>query len=180
MRPFHIIPFEEKHTEAVCQLILHIQQHEFNVQITLADQPDLLTIPSVYQQNGGNFWVAMAEQRNQQSTINNQVVVGSIGLIDCGGGVGCIRKMFVHADWRGKELGIAQQLLETLEDWAERHGITMLYLGTIERLHAAIRFYTRNGFSSIDPRALPASFPRMAVDTHFFGKVIPQAAPSIH
>ncbi|MFN0034858.1 MAG: GNAT family N-acetyltransferase [Saprospiraceae bacterium] len=180
MRRFDITSFEEKHTEAICSLILNIQQKEFQVPITLADQPDLLTIPSVYQQNGGNFWVAVAEAEvvgsnaisNQESAINNQVVVGSIALIDCGEGIGCIRKMFVRADWRGKESGIAQQLLDTLEAWAVLHGMTALYLGTIERLQAAIRFYIRNGFVPVAPEALPASFPRMAVDTHFFGKGI--------
>jgi len=157
---FHIIPFEEHYTEAICTLILNIQQNEFQVPITLADQPDLLTISSFYQQNGGNFWLAVMDKE----------VVGTIALIDCGEGIGCIRKMFVRADCRGKGRGLAQQLLDTLEAWALHHGITELYLGTVERLHAAIRFYIRNGFAPIEPGELPASFPRMSVDTLFFGK----------
>lgn len=162
---FLITTFQSIHTEEICRLILHIQQHEFQVPITLADQPDLLKIPEVYQQNGGNFWVAVAENE----------VIGTIALIDCGEGLGCIRKMFVRADWRGKGRGLAQQLLDTLEAWAVQHGITRLYLGTIERLEAAIRFYIRNGFDAVSPDALPERFPRMAVDTHFFQKeLIPQ------
>ncbi|MFN0173527.1 MAG: GNAT family N-acetyltransferase [Saprospiraceae bacterium] len=157
---FHITQFDQQYTEAICQLILNIQQNEFNVPITLADQPDLLTIPDVYQQNAGNFWVAIADGE----------VVGSIGLIDCGEGIGCIRKMFVRADWRGKGRGVAQKLLDTLEAWAVRQGLHSLYLGTVERLHAAIRFYERNGFTPVVPEALPVRFPRMSVDTHFFWK----------
>ncbi len=167
MQPFHILPFEEPHTEAIYQLILNIQQNEFQVPITLADQPDLLMISAVYQQNGGNFWVAVSEGE----------VVGTIALIDCGGGIGCIRKMFVRADWRGQGRGLAQQLLYTLQTWALQNGITALYLGTIERLQAAIRLYVRNEFSPIAPEALPASFPRMAVDTHFFGKRLNPLTP---
>lgn len=155
-----ITQFQETHTEAICELILGIQQGEFQVPITLDDQPDLLMISSFYQQKGGNFWVALADGE----------VVGTIALIDCGEGVGCIRKMFVRADWRGKEHGLAQQLLEILETWAREKGIMALYLGTIERLQAAIRFYLRNGFRPVAPEDLPSNFPRMAVDTHFFGK----------
>lgn len=160
MRSFQIAPFEALYTEAVCALILHIQQLEFNVPITLADQPDLLTIPAVYQQNAGNFWVALVEGD----------VVGTIGLMDCGEGVGCIRKMFVRADWRGKDLGVAQQLLDTLEKRAISTHLQGLYLGTIARLEAAIRFYRRNGFEPIAQADLPHQFPRMTVDTHFFWK----------
>ncbi len=157
---FNIVPFEQQYTAAICTLILHIQQNEFQVPITLSDQPDLLQISKIYQQNGGNFWVAVVEGG----------VVGTLALIDCGNGIGCIRKMFVHADWRGKERGLAQQLLNTLEAWALEHGIFEVYLGTIERLQAAIHFYVRNGFSPVNPNELPATFPRMEVDTHFFGK----------
>ena len=164
---FKIIPFQEKHTPEICALILNIQQNEFQVPITLEDQPDLLIIAQVYQQNGGNFWVVEADGQ----------VVGTIALIDCGAGIGCIRKMFVRADWRGKGRGIAQKLLDTLEDWALQHGIESVYLGTIERLQAAIHFYLRNGFEPLEMQYLPASFPRMAVDTHFFGKKITRAFP---
>ena len=159
---FEIRPFECQDTEAICKLILHIQQIEFQVPINLADQPDLLQIPKVYLQNGGNFWVAVVDGE----------VVGTIALIDCGHGIGCIRKMFVHADWRGKGRGLARQLLETLETRALNHGINTLYLGTVERLQAAIHFYLRNGFIAVAPESLPVSFPRMPVDTHFFRKVL--------
>ena len=157
---FHIVPFETQHTESVIQLIINIQRNEFNVPITLADQPDLSAIPDFYQQKNGNFWVALADQN----------VVGTIALIDCGGGIGCIRKMFVHAGFRGKEKGVAQQLLNTLETWAAQHGFASLYLGTIVRFEAAIRFYEKNGFVAVEQAALPAVFPRMPLDTHFFVK----------
>jgi putative acetyltransferase len=154
--------FQPAHTDAIVALILNIQQNEFNVPVTLADQPDLLAIPDVYQQKNGNFWVALVDGE----------VVGTIGLIDCGDGIGCIRKMFVRGDYRGREHGIGQQLLTTLEDWAAAHGLTALYLGTVEKLQAAIRFYQKNGYVPVAPHALPTNFPRMAVDTHFFGKEI--------
>ncbi len=157
-----IVTFQSQYTPSIVELILNIQQNEFQVPITLEQQPDLLVIDSFYQQQKGNFWVA----------IDGDAVVGTIGLIDCGEGVGCIRKMFVKAQYRGRELSVAQKLLETLENWCKENHIDNLYLGTIERLQAAISFYKRNGFVFIEKTNLPSSFPVMAVDTHFFTKNI--------
>lgn len=74
--------------------------------------------------------------------------------------------------YRGKEFGIAQKLFDLLLSSAQEGGINAIYLGTLERLQAAIRFYERNGFSLIAKQDLPASFPIMAVDTHFFERKI--------
>jgi putative acetyltransferase len=157
-----IIPFENKFTNGIVKLILDIQQLEFQVPITLEEQPDLLIIPEFYQINKGQFWVAL----------DGENVVGSIALIDCGQGIGCIRKMFVKKEYRGSKLGIAQNLLNKLTAWAFERGFENLYLGTIERLQAAIGFYKRNGFSLIEKADLPKNFPIMPVDTHFFEKNI--------
>lgn len=154
-----ITTYSDEHNLQVSQLIINIQRGEFNVPITLADQPDLAIIPEFYQIKRGNFWVALNEENE---------VVGSIALIDMGGHEGAIRKMFVKKEYRGKEFGIAQKLFDTLLDWSKSHDINALYLGTIERLQAAIRFYERNGFTFIEKQNLPATFPLMAVDTHFY------------
>jgi putative acetyltransferase len=157
----HITPFEnEADTQKVVDLILNIQINEFQVPITAKDQPDLFIIPEYYQHGGGNFWLAK----------HNDEVIGTIALIDCGEGLGTIRKMFVKKEYRGKEHNIAQKLFEKLENAALENKMTGLYLGTLERLQAAIRFYERNGFSLIEKVNLPAVFPLMPVDTHFFEK----------
>ena len=157
-----IQPFENQDTNQIVNLILNIQQNEFQVPITINEQQDLLNIPSFYQQGKGNFWVAKS----------NEEIVGTIALIDCGENVGTIRKMFVKKEFRGKEHGIAQRLLDILENSACEGGMKNLYLGTIERLQAAIRFYERNGFTLIEKQNLPSIFPIMTVDTHFFEKEI--------
>ncbi|PWK16819.1 acetyltransferase (GNAT) family protein [Arcicella aurantiaca] len=157
-----IQPFENQDTEQIVNLILNIQQNEFQVPITINEQQDLLDIPNFYQQKKGNFWVAKHEN----------TVVGTIALIDCGENIGAIRKMFVKKEFRGKEHGIAQKLLDILVESAQANQITNVYLGTLERLQAAIRFYERNGFTLIEKQNLPSVFPIMAVDTHFFEKEI--------
>lgn len=154
--------YQNHHREAVIDLVVNIQQNEFQVPVTLADQPDLTDIPSFCQVKNGNFWVALYQNE----------VVGTIALLDSGNGVGTLRKMFVKANFRGKEWGIAQKLLDELWTWAASHGYAGVYLGTIERLQAARRFYEKNGFELIQKNNLPAQFPMMAVDTHFYAKQV--------
>jgi GNAT superfamily N-acetyltransferase len=156
-----IIPFEPRFKEGVIQLILSIQQGEFGVPITIDDQPDLQIIPAFYQQKKGNFWVAITA---------TDEVVGSIALIDYGAGRTALRKMFVAAPFRGGEVKLGQQLLNTAENWCREQGLNSICLGTIPRLTAACRFYERNGFQIIPVENLPPEFPRMAVDTRFYWK----------
>ena len=139
-------------------LILPIQREEFGVPITVLDQPDLLDIDEYYIRPGGGFWGAFAAQQ----------LIGTIALINAGGGIGVIRKMFVKKEYRGKEPKAAQQLIETLIDFAREKALTDLYLGSVDAMKAAHRFYERNGFTRIDPKNLPPNFPRMALDTIFF------------
>ncbi len=50
-------PFTGNYQPGVIDLILNMQQNEFNIPITADDQPDLKTIPAFYQKNKGNFWI---------------------------------------------------------------------------------------------------------------------------
>ncbi|MEI6642943.1 MAG: GNAT family N-acetyltransferase [Novosphingobium sp.] len=151
-------PYAKSDEDAVITHILGIQQGEFAVPVTPEEQPDLRAVAEVYQSGAGGFWVAEKDGR----------IVGTIGLIGFGKDQGALRKMFVAAEARGREHGVAARLLAILVDHARANGITAVTLGTIERLHAARRFYDKNGFALIDPDALPTGFPRMAVDTHFY------------
>lgn len=162
MTDVQIIPYVNTYREQVIALVLNIQQNEFQVPVTLADQPDLSDIPAYCQVKNGNFWIAVIDEQ----------VVGTIALLDSGNGVGTLRKMFVKAEFRGKQYNIAQQLLDELWHWASLHHYKAIYLGTIERLLAARRFYERNEFQLIPKQDLPTEFPIMAVDTHFYVKEV--------
>lgn len=153
-----IAPVGNAYAQQIVDLIIPIQQIEFGVPITLADQPDLLDIENCYQATGGNFWAALQEDK----------VVGTIALIAIGDRKGAIRKMFVNKDFRGKEFGIAQQLLDELIAYSKKNGIDDLYLGTVNILKAAIRFYERNGFIALSKQNLPVTFPVMSADNVFY------------
>lgn len=157
-----IVPFEDRHLSGIVDVILPIQQAEFNIPITLAEQPDLMDVPGFYQQRRGNFWVALSGGE----------VVGTIALLDIGNDQGALRKMFVKKAFRGPEHGVARQLLHGLLSWCRKNGIKEVFLGTTAKFLAAHRFYEKNGFSEVMRDDLPEAFPVMTVDTKFYRGVI--------
>ena len=129
--------YTESHKHEVADLILYIQNAEFAIPITLAMQPDLNDIPGFYQTNNGNFWIAKIDDK----------IVGTISILDIGNRQGALRKMFVDENYRGKEFGVGQKLLDTLVAWSRQKGIITIFLGTTEKFSRAQRFYEKNGFT---------------------------------
>jgi N-acetylglutamate synthase-like GNAT family acetyltransferase len=153
-----IAPASNDDCKDIIDLILPIQQIEFNVPITIEGQPDLLDIESNYHQTGGNFWTAKIDGE----------LVGTIALLYIGHNACALRKMFVKHEFRGKEYGIAQKLLDTLLAYCHEQNITDVYLGTVDMLKAAHRFYEKNDFTEILITDLPSYFPRMMADNKFY------------
>ncbi|MEH6941049.1 GNAT family N-acetyltransferase [Bacillus sp. JJ722] len=147
-----------KYTDQIIDLILHIQQEEFNVSISKEDQPDLLIINDFYQKGLGNFWVCTYQEE----------IVGTIGLIDIGNRQVALRKMFVKQEFRGKEFLVAQTLLNTAIKWSKENGVNQIFLGTIDVFKAAQKFYEKNGFTKVIQSELPERFPLVKVDTLFY------------
>ncbi|MFD1605584.1 GNAT family N-acetyltransferase [Flavobacterium artemisiae] len=152
-----IQPIQNEFEKEIIDLILNIQQKEFNVPVTLEDQPDLMEIENFYYQPGGIFLGAFIDEK----------LVGTIALVRFSEKAGAIRKMFVKKEFRGKEFGIAQQLLEQLITFSKENDIKDLYLGTVTILQAALRFYEKNGFETIAKESLPPDFPLMKPDNVF-------------
>lgn len=159
--PLEIAPVSTDQISSLADLILPIQQAEFGIFITLNDQPDLRDVDGFYRAKGcGEFWVATRKA--------DGAVVGSIALLDIGSGDGALRKMFVHKDHRGGQAPLAGLLLHTLFSHARQNGLKRIWLGTTDKFLAAHRFYEKNGFEQVSAADLPATFPRMAVDTRFY------------
>jgi len=152
-----IKPIQNEYENEIVDLILNIQQKEFNVPITLEDQPDLQDIANFYFKPGGIFLGAFIDGK----------LVGTIALVKFNPEAAAIRKMFVKKEFRGKEFQIAQQLLEQLIEYSKENGIKDLYLGTVTLLQAALRFYEKNSFVTIPKEALPVDFPLMKPDNVF-------------
>ena len=150
--------YSNEYQAQVVDLILHIQQQEYNIPITKDDQPDLFKVEEFYQTGNGNFWVA----------IYNDKVVGTISLLDIGNHQVALRKMFVDKNYRGSKFKTASLLLNTAIEWAQEHSVEVIYLGTTPQFLAAHRFYEKNGFTRINPNELPESFPILQVDKLFY------------
>jgi N-acetylglutamate synthase-like GNAT family acetyltransferase len=158
MPDIQIKRFEPDDQQGVIDVIVPIQREEFGIAITAEDQPDLKAIPDFYQSGTGDFWVAKAGEQ----------VIGTIGLKDIGSGQAALRKMFVDAEYRGREFGVATQLLHRLIEDARHRGVKDIFLGTTDKFLAAHRFYEKHGFTEVAKETLPASFPLMAVDSRFY------------
>lgn len=153
-----ISTYQSKYQSQVIELILKIQQGEFGLPITLDDQPDLLIIPTFYQQGNGNFWLAL----------DGDKAIGTIAAIDIGNSQLALRKMFVDVNYRGDSLGVARNLMFNLITWSRLKNVQAVYLGTVDRFKAAHKFYQKNGFIRIGKSSLPADFPIMEGDNIFY------------
>ncbi|MEO2204666.1 GNAT family N-acetyltransferase [Paenibacillus pabuli] len=157
--------YSAEYQTQVMNLILQIQQQEYQISITREDQPDLLEIETFYQKGIGNFWVAVA----------NEKVIGTIALLDIGEEQAALRKMFVARNYRGKVLQASSRLLHQALEGAREKAVNDIYLGTTPQFVAAHRFYEKNGFVSVTREELPDAFPMMKVDTKFYHRTTPFA-----
>jgi N-acetylglutamate synthase-like GNAT family acetyltransferase len=149
-------------TNAIRNLILPIQNEEFSLPTSWEEQPDLHDIPGYYCQGRGNFWVAEADDG----------IVGSISLVELANDNSALRKMFVAADYRGGDAGVAAGLLATLVDHARETSLKQIFLGTTDAFKAAHRFYEKHGFDQVERELLPPDFSFMKVDTRFYRLVV--------
>lgn len=148
----------DKDGQAVADLIHSIQVDEFGVSISLEDQPDIAVIEALYIEKGGAFFVAEVQGR----------IVGSIALDNLGDGNAALRKLYVATDFRGKDLGLAHELLALVLRHAAKINAEHIYLGVAEEFASARRFYEKTGFDLVDEGVLPESFPKTPVDKYFY------------
>ncbi len=142
----------------IINMIENIQKNEFNLPINDEINIGILTAEKEYYFNGSyNFWFAVN---------HNGQVIGSIGLKKIDHKTAEIKKFFVAAEYRGK--GVAIKLLDKLIKSAIKHKFKFLYLGTVDLLKAAQRFYEKFGFVRINENELPNRFDKCPIDSCFF------------
>ena len=142
----------------IVSMIENIQKNEFQIPVTDEINAGVLRAEDEYYYNNSyNFWYAID---------NDGAVIGSVGLKMLDDNNAEIKKFFVAKPYRGKE--VAQKLMKTLIKSANKHGFNHLFLGTVDILHAAHRFYDKYGFSRIDKQKLHSKFEICPVDTVFF------------
>lgn len=105
--------------DEIISLILDIQNNESKINLSLEEQPDLLTIHDSYQKNGGEFWIALDQGR----------VIGTLGLM--------------KKEYRSQKVGLA--LYKKLLEFAEAANVQYIILDTPSVAHASHRFYEKAG-----------------------------------
>lgn len=61
-----IIKYQDTYKQQVINMILHIQNSEAKINLTIEEQPDLLDVPLHYEKNGGAFWIAVEKKRSNR------------------------------------------------------------------------------------------------------------------
>lgn len=92
-----IIQYQEKYKQQVIDLILHIQNDEAKINLSLVEQQDLLDVEKYYFENGGDFIIAVHDNK----------VIGTFAYMNYGGGNAVLKKFFVDAKWRSQKVGLA-------------------------------------------------------------------------
>ena len=158
-----ITQYEDKYKDQTINLILSIQQDEFNIDTKEEDRPDLQDIPSTYLDHPhSNFWLALY----------NDNVIGTISIASITKHKLALQNMYVHKDFRGMKYDTASKLLKETINFAKEKDIKKIFLGTAADFFAAHKFYERNGFAQINKESLPKEFPIMSVDSKFYELIL--------
>lgn len=146
-----ILPYSAKYKNQTIDLILNILEGEFG--LYGINRPDLQKISETYQKNKGDFWVAI--EKNQ--------VVGTIALCNYEKNRGYLKRFYVQKNYRGS--GVADSLFFTCIKFARKNKYKEIYLGTLENMLAANKYYIKKGFKRIEH--LPQDIPSLG-DTMFY------------
>lgn len=142
----------------IIHMIETIQKHEFSLPITNEINACILKAENNFYFNKSyNFWYAINK---------DGAIIGSIGLKKINNDSAEIKKLFVNKKYRGK--GVSRKLLNSLVKAASKHQFKYLYLGTVDILHAAQRFYEKHRFLRIAEEDLPLEFSKCSLDKIFY------------
>lgn len=138
--------YEEKYKNEIIDFILHIQNDESGVNLTIDDQPDLLNINKYYIENGGSFLVAVDD---------NDKVIGTLALLKMGE-YAVLKKFFISLKHRG--LGLSDKLFEHFLKYCFDADLKAIVLDTPSVCKRAHGFYLKKGFMQIKKGDLPVQY----------------------
>lgn len=137
--PFKIIPASSENQEEVREIIFSVLREFGLVPDPKTVDNDLWNIEEEYWEKGGIFELLLDE---------NDKIVGTFALYNCGNNIAEIRKMYFLPETRGKGLG--KKVMQYLIDLAKEKGFTKLQLETASVLKGATQLYQKFGFKEIN------------------------------
>jgi len=102
--------------------------------------------------------------------VHNDRLIGLIGVIILNENQAELKRFYLHQKFRSLPEKWANQLIEKVIQWCDFKEIKQLYLGTMEVLKAANKFYLKQGFSSISKKELPTEIEIHPLDDTFYIK----------
>ncbi|MDO5649733.1 MAG: GNAT family N-acetyltransferase [Gallicola sp.] len=151
-----ITTYQDQYMDQIIDLILHIQNEEAKIDLSIDDQPDLLDIPFYYEKEGGGFWVALEGEK----------VIGTIACMNESHGNGVMKKFFVLREWRSKKIGLS--LYRAFLEYVKMKGFQTILLDTPSVAKASHRFYERAGFKRISREELPFDYEYPDRDSYLY------------
>lgn len=151
-----IIAYQERYKQQIIDLILHIQNDEAGINLSLEEQPDLLDIPAYYERDGGAFWLA----------VEDNVLIGTLALMNKGNGNGVLKKGFVSKPFRKN--GVLTALYRTLLDYAKQNHMRRLLFDTPSVATDCHRFFEREGYRRIDKGEQPFEYEYPDRDSYLY------------
>ncbi len=148
--------YTNDYAQQIIDLILHIQNDEAGIDLSIDEQPDLLDIKTHYLDNGGKFWLA----------VENNELIGTIALMNNGSGNGILKKFFVRQDRRSRKVGLT--LYKVLHEYALKHNYKMILLDTPSVASASHAFYERSGFKRIEKSQIPFEYDYPDRDSYLY------------
>src|SRR5687768_11261677 len=138
-----VVPFKNKYQPLIDEMLAEIQK-EFDHPFTSASSKRMMDANKV---RGTKFWVLM----------DDEVLAGTVGIIKMKNNSLALKSFFIPLKYRGS--GAAKILLDTVIYFSKKKKIQTIYLGTMDQMKAAHRFYEKNGFVKTDEKDLPTDFP---------------------
>ena len=109
---------------------------------------DVLAVEECYQAVGGEFWVLVQGQPEQdgEEEETEETLVGTAAYFPVNRGKRAveIRKMYFHQSIRG--LGLGRRVLGLLEEAIAHKGFTEIWLETTARMATAVHLYETSGY----------------------------------
>ncbi len=158
-----ITTFDNKYAKDVIDLVLTCRNNGSKPIKGIELQPDLLNIQSEYIEKGGNFWVALHDDK----------VVGTIAFSPYPNKkTGVLKKFFVHENFRGHPNYLGQKLYATFLEYVKANNFNTIILETLKDADRkrALNFYKKAGFKQVAYEDLPVkhSCPFDVDLCHFF------------
>lgn len=150
--------YTDAYRDDVIALVLHCQNDGTRPIVGVENQPELLDIKKSYLKNGGYFWIATDDGK----------LAGTIGLMNCGNGIGILKKFFVYEQYRSNPYHLGRKLYEQLIEFARINHFKTLILDTPKNTDRAHKFYKKSGFRKIAKEELPVKFDYPYDDCDFF------------